>query len=108
MAKKPEKTRQEAIELIARGDMNLNDICEKLDVSRDCLWRWRKEPDFQEAVIHRARELVRDALPGVYKALREKATEGNWRHIKMLLEHIERLEELKTTKGKIEFTWKND
>jgi len=96
-----------AIELLAKGDMNMVQICQELDIHRTTLYSWRKKSQFVEAVIVRARQLIRVNLPEVYNALTEQAKDGNIAGIKLVLEHLERLEELKTeaAESELSFTW---
>lgn len=111
MPKKPQLTakQRKAIEALAMCDMELNDVARHVGVSRDTLWRWRKDPMFQEAVVERARELLHNALPKVYSALSNGACKGDPRHIKLLLEHLRDIEEEYGKKETdISFTWADD
>ena len=98
-----------AIELLATGTHTLTDVSKMCPVNKDTLWKWRKNPQFRDAIIVRARELLRDELPDVYKALVKKAKGGNVQHIKVLLEHLERLESNGggAMEGQISFAWKS-
>jgi hypothetical protein len=97
----------EAIELLSNGDLNLSEIQAKLDISADTLWRWRKNPQFMDAVISSSRNNLRNELPIIYKKLHEKSSEGDWHHIKILLDHLDKLEENKNKSSfsSITFTW---
>jgi hypothetical protein len=60
-----------------------------------------------DAVVQTARERIKDHLPGVYDTLAKKAKEGDYHHIKILLDHLEKLEEERTkyAGNSITFTW---
>jgi len=81
-----------AIEFLAGGGMTLTEIHKKVPVNHDTLWEWRKNPQFIEAILSRSREILREALPRVYKTLADRAARGDPRHIKALLDHMEHLE----------------
>jgi hypothetical protein len=81
-----------AIELLAAGGMTINEIQKATPVSKDTFWKWRKDPLFMEAVLKRSREILRDNLPSIYRTLAEKATDGDPRHISILLDHLEKLD----------------
>lgn len=100
----------EAIELLASGDLNMTEIYTKLNICHDTLWRWRKNPQFMDAVIAKSREDLKNYLPEVYGKLKEKAKEGDWHHIKIMLEHLDKLEETrsKLSVSSITFTWGQD
>jgi len=95
-----------AIELLSQGVMH-KDIQAQIDISHNTLWKWKKKPEFMNAVVTAARERIKDELPSVYKALANKAKTGSHPHIKILLDHLERLEEERTKYAStaITFTW---
>jgi len=96
-----------AIELLALGSMNMVAICTELKIHRTTLYSWRRQSLFVEAVVSRSRELIRTELPEVYQALVGQAKAGNTPSIKLVLEHLEKLEEMKAeaAESSISFTW---
>lgn len=96
------------IEFLAIGEMTQNKMAEILEINNSTISEWKRDINFQMAVIDRARELLKESLPEIYKALREKAKKGNFQHIKLMLEHLEKLEELKRRQSNITFTWSLD
>jgi len=98
-----------AIELMARGNYkHLKEITKEVGCSEKTIYKWRNDPLFMAAVVDRSREIIKESLPSVYKVLSKEAGKGTHQHIKILLEHLERLEEQKTKalEGMITFTWK--
>jgi len=95
-----------AIELLSLGQLTLTDITKELGITRDTLWRWRKQPKFRQAVANRTRELLADALPEIFLRLKERAIEGDPRHIKLLLEHLDKYEDSTEEESDLTFTWK--
>ena len=95
-----------AIDLLSQGVMQ-KDIQEQLDVSHNTLWKWKKNPQFMDAVVESSRTCLKDALPSIYSVLATKAIEGSSQHIKILLEHLEKIEEERTKYAEtaITFTW---
>lgn len=99
-----------AIELMASGrGLTLSEIQKRVDISQDTLWRWRKKPAFMDAVIRRAREMLREVMPQIYRSLGKEAAAGDIRHIKLVLEHLERLEGMSEQYkgGSITVVWKD-
>lgn len=100
----------EAIELLASGELLRKDIAERLDVARNTLYEWMKIDAFRNAVIDVSRKLLKSKLPEIYNALDKKAKAGDWHHIKILLEHLDNIEERMSNRGanSITFTWDNE
>ena len=94
------------IELLALGVLKQTEIAKELGVADSTICRWKKDPEFMEHVISRARCVLKESLPEVYKALRAGSKSGNDRHIKLLLDHLEKLEETKAGISTVSFTWK--
>lgn len=97
-----------AIDLLAHGGYTVEKVAFEIDVAASTVHRWRQMPEFNEAVIARARQLLRDRLPEVYTALVDEAAQGHHQHIKILLDHVEKLEEKAhaTEERSITFTWR--
>ena len=108
MDKNITKTQLDAIELLAVGGMNYGEICKELMIAESTLREWRNSRQFADAVVSRARELIKEDLPDMYKAARKYAKEGNHSFFKILIEHVDRLEELShgAREKSISFTWK--
>jgi len=98
-----------AIDLLAHGHMTIEKIAYEIDVHKDTIMRWRRMPEFNEAVIVRAREVLKDRLPAVYEALLSEAEQGHHQHIKILLDHLDKLEErqAQTDMSTVTFTWRH-
>ncbi len=94
------------IELLALGEMTQAAISKEVGCQPACITKYKKDPKFMEAVVNRSRQLLKDNLPEIYKALTDKSKEGKDRHIKIFLEHLEKLEEAKAGQSTITFTWK--
>ena len=99
-----------AIELMALGNLTLDAVAKQVEVSCQTIYTWRKQQPFIEAVIQRSRELVRAELPEVYQSLMTTAKSGSTQAIKLVLEHLEKLEELKASvaESTITFTWDSE
>lgn len=108
MAKKEFSAKQiQAIELLASAEHNVGEIARCVKTSRTTLQKWRNQRSFIDAVIHRARELVREKLPELYSSAVEQAIRGKHAYFKTLLEHVDRLEEMdkNTSEKSITFKW---
>jgi len=94
-----------AIELLAKGEYKQCDIATEIGVAPNTLSKWKKDRLFAETVVSRSRALLKESLPEVYSALTKKSKLGKDRHIKIFLDHLERLEEVKASQHNITFTW---
>jgi len=96
------------IELLACGKKKMTEVCEIVGISKDTYYKWRKDPEIMEAMIKRARELLREELPEIYNVLLTKAKEGGHHHIRILLEHVEKLEQWanEASAGSIVIKWR--
>jgi hypothetical protein len=97
----------EAIELFAIGELNCGEVAQQLGITPQTISTWRKNEQFMDAIYFRTRKLLRDALPEIYKAARNKAKAGNAPHIRILLEHLDNIEKTISQKNQssITFTW---
>ena len=100
-----ETKRIQAIELLAIGGKTQVEIAEIIGTTPQTISGWKRSKEFMELVVKRSRELLKENLPDVYKSLTDKSKQGNDRHIKIYLDHIEKLEEVKSKETKITFTW---
>lgn len=80
-----------AIELLAlpkaeRQFKTQGDIAANIGVNEKTIGRWLDIPEFRDAVTRRARELLGNALPEIYAALKREAEAGSYQHIKLALE----------------------
>lgn len=100
--------KRKAIELLALGTHTYKEIAEECNITQVTLRRWRKDPEFAKAVLEQSRQLLKDKLPAIYNVLSDNALSGSHQHIKLIIDHIEKLEELKQVadQGSISFTWK--
>jgi len=102
----PRKTK--AVEMLSLGVHTYKEIAAECNITQVTLRRWRKDPEFAKAVLEESRNKLKDKLPSIYNVLSDNALSGSHQHIKLILDHIEKLEELKTVseQGSISFTWK--
>jgi hypothetical protein len=63
-------------------------LAKEIGVAARTLVRWKKQPELQEAVRQRTRELLGDDLPEILGALRREAAKGSFQHIKLALEML--------------------
>jgi DNA-binding XRE family transcriptional regulator len=99
----------QAIELFAIGGLQQREIAKEIGVSETTISSWKKDPNFIDDIIKRSRELLKQSLPHVYNRLSFVANQGDVKAIKLVIEHLERLEELRTkaAENQITFTWKS-
>lgn len=99
-----------AIDLLSQGGKTYKEIAELCDTTAETLRQWRKNSEFQDEVRKACKELLRDMEPTLYNLAYQRALEsGSWQHIKLLLERIERLEDIADGRGQdysIMFKWK--
>lgn len=100
----------EAIELFSTGELNCTEIATKLGVNPCTVSAWRKNSQFIDAIIDKARENLKGTLPQLYKVGLAAALKGDLGFFKTVIEHIEKLEEHKALKStrQITFTWDTD
>jgi len=82
-------------------------IASEVGISERTLIKWKKIPEFMETVISKSRVFLKQMLPNVYDILGKDAARGSHQHIKLLLDHLDRLEEMnsKAHQGSFTFTW---
>jgi hypothetical protein len=96
----------EAIELFATGEYKCQEVAAKVGVNPTTISQWRKNYQFIDAVIRRSRELLKSCIPELYSSGVLEATKGSAPHLKIILEHIEKLENIRAeTTGVITFKW---
>lgn len=99
---------EQVIELLATGRYTQKAAAEALSIHGPQISLWKKDKTFMEALVTRSREMLRENLPQIYAVLSDKSIEGNDRHIKIFLDHLERLEQIRSNDIKIEFRWGSD
>ena len=97
---------EKAIELLAMGNLSVKEIAKRLNIGMSTIYDWKQLPEFMEKVLIRARELLKEELPKVYKQLGNNAGKGRLGYIKVLLDHLEKLEGARSNVAQISFTWK--
>lgn len=87
------ESQQKAIELLAQGDKTYRQIATACNTTAETLRRWRKDPEFQQQVTNRCRELLKEMEPDLYSvAFQQVKKKGSWQHIRLLLDRIEKLD----------------
>jgi len=71
-----------------RQPASLNEWCELYDVERTTTWRWRQDPVFRQAVAERVKAAILPRLPDMLEVAVQKALEGSYRHLELLIRHI--------------------
>lgn len=106
----PRKKKLEAIELLAAGGLTYVQVAEQVGVTQRTLRKWRKEPEFAAMVLEKSREIIKENLPDIYSVLLKEAKKGSHQHLRLVLDHVERVEEMRNTAelGHITFTWKQN
>jgi hypothetical protein len=97
----------QAIELMAASTINNVEVMRQLNIPQRTFYKWKKEKEFMDALLARSRELLKESLPNVYNKLTELSVGGSHQHMKILLDHLEKLEEWasRADQGNITFTW---
>ena len=75
-----------AIDLLSvpdKGGMKFDEIAEKCGISVRQLHRWRKNPEFKQAIVQVTMENAKAILPDVVKAHEKQATRGNVKAIEL-------------------------
>jgi DNA-binding CsgD family transcriptional regulator len=95
----------QAIELLATGEHSNQDVAAAVKVTPSTISHWKQNYQFIDAIIRRAREMLKEALPDLYMAGVKQAKTGSAPHLKIILDHLERLENLRSDTGTIVFKW---
>jgi transcriptional regulator with XRE-family HTH domain len=92
MSKTLNENQLRAIKYLAQPNgMSQEEIAEKVGVSRQTLYRWRSDLDFQDEI---KREINRNTLahiPAVMNTLQKKAVEGDNKSAELLLKSLSML-----------------
>lgn len=97
----------QAIELIATHSGTYEDIAQTVGVSETTIHNWKRNKEFCEAVIDRAREIFRTTLPGVQSKLFEMAKKGDPAALRIYFDYLATIEKLRINAAdcNINFTW---
>jgi transposase-like protein len=98
-----------AIELLALGGQTNRNIATAVGVNEATLYKWLKLPEFHQQVINRSREILKGKLPNLYSIATEQAMNGSAQHLKILMDHLDKLEEraVVSQRSSLSFTWAN-
>lgn len=89
-----------------KAGFSFEDIAEQSGVSVRQLHRWRKLPEFKQAIVEQSLENVKDELPDVLSAHKKQAKKGNMKAIELfyklfgLLIEKQEIEQTVTSKDK--------
>jgi len=89
-----------------KAGFSFEEIAEQAGISVRQLHRWRKNPEFRQAVVEQSLENVKEALPNVLKAHQKQAERGNVKAIELfyklfgLLVEKQEIEQTVTQKDK--------
>lgn len=99
-----------AIDLLAQGNKTYKEIAELCNTTPETLRQWRKDPEFQNEVRKACKDILKDMEPALYNLAFQKVLEnGSWQHMRLLLDRIQRLEDIADGRGEdyaIMFKWK--
>ena len=89
-----------------KGGMEFEDVAEFCGISVRQLHRWRKKPEFKQAIVEQSLSNVKDEIPNVLSAHRKQAEKGNVKAIELfyklfgLLVERQEIEQTVTNKDK--------
>ncbi|WP_427036484.1 phBC6A51 family helix-turn-helix protein [Cytobacillus pseudoceanisediminis] len=66
-----------------KGGLQFDEIAEQCGISVRQLHRWRKQPEFKQAIVEQSLENVKEVLPNVLKAHQKQAERGNIKAIEL-------------------------
>lgn len=91
------------------GRTNIS-VCEEAGITEATLYRWLKDPMFCKLIVDRAREILKARIPDLYHVGAGHAEDGSAAHLKIILDHIDKLEERAsaTKEASITFRWTTD
>ncbi|HEY85649.1 MAG TPA: hypothetical protein G4N96_11135 [Chloroflexi bacterium] len=71
-------------------------LAAEIGVRIETITRWKRKPEFMDAVLARSRELLKSDLPEIYRSLADEAKAGSHKHQKLAFElsgeYVERKE----------------
>lgn len=96
----------QALRLLSAG-ANQIETAQQVDVDVRTIRRWQRDPEFARLVVDMAGDSIKEKLPDILKVLCDEAAKGSHQHIKLLLEHIRFIEQMKqhAIQGQISFVW---
>lgn len=99
-----------AIELFAAGAHKCQEVAKEVGVNPTTISNWRKNYQFIDAILVRAREMLRERLPDLYNSGVNEACKGSSAHLKIILDHIEKLENIRSEVADhmITFKWEDN
>lgn len=66
-----------------KAGFSFEEIAEQSGISVRQLHRWRKQPEFKQAIVEQSLENVKEVLPNVLKAHQKQAERGNVKAIEL-------------------------
>lgn len=105
MKRKLTNKQQQAVELFALGTLTQEEVAAEVGVTSRTLRNWLKTNNFLDACIASARGQIQQHLPEIYKRLVNESKDGSFQHMKLLLDHLDKLEERRAPTTSITFTW---
>lgn len=105
----PEK--QHALELWTQNPtLEVAQIAGLTGVAVRTIQRWRRDPEFVNELVKVSRASLHSNLPALYYVAVEKAMGGDYRFMKIILDHVEKLEELQrevNAEHNFTISWRN-
>tara|TARA_R100001463_G_scaffold23408_1_gene56186 strand:+ start:81 stop:722 length:642 start_codon:yes stop_codon:yes gene_type:complete len=87
LTNKPKKTI--ALELYANNPgIKAKDVAQKLEVSIQCVYKWKQDAEFNAKIYERYEELVVGELPSIMKSMIREAKEGSVNAAKFVFEAL--------------------
>jgi len=87
LTNKPKKTM--ALELYANNPgIKAKDVAKKLEVSIQCVYKWKQDAEFNAKIYERYEELVVGELPSIMKSMIREAKEGSVNAAKFVFEAL--------------------
>lgn len=96
-----------ALDLLSVG-LPKDRVADEVGVAKVTIRRWMNDAAFVEELHKRSTALLKENLPKLYNVMADLAAQGSHQHLKLLLEHLARIEEARNhVQGSVTFTWKD-